>query len=48
VALEYALRYPASLSHLVLLDTGGDSCAAYRGANTRRYGRLLSPAIVPQ
>ena len=24
VALEYALRYPASLSHLVLLDTGGD------------------------
>jgi proline iminopeptidase len=25
VALEYALRYPASLSHLVLVDTGGDS-----------------------
>jgi proline iminopeptidase len=25
VALEYALRYPASVSHLVLLDTGGDS-----------------------
>jgi proline iminopeptidase len=25
VALEYALRYPASLSHLVLLDTGGDA-----------------------
>jgi pimeloyl-ACP methyl ester carboxylesterase len=25
VALEYALRYPASPSHLVLLDTGGDS-----------------------
>jgi proline iminopeptidase len=25
VALEYALRYPASLAHLVLLDTGGDS-----------------------
>jgi proline iminopeptidase len=24
VALEYALRYPQSLSHLVLLDTGGD------------------------
>lgn len=24
VALEYALRYPGSLSHLVLLDTGGD------------------------
>jgi proline iminopeptidase len=25
VALEYALRYPASLSHLVLLNTGGDA-----------------------
>ncbi|HEX6302376.1 MAG TPA: alpha/beta fold hydrolase, partial [Acidimicrobiia bacterium] len=25
VALEYALRYPQSPSHLVLLDTGGDS-----------------------
>ena len=25
VALEYALRYPHSLSHLVLLDSGGDS-----------------------
>ena len=25
VALEYALRYPGSLSHLVLLNTGGDA-----------------------
>src|SRR5512146_2839416 len=25
VALEYALRYPDRLTHLVLLDTGGDS-----------------------
>jgi len=25
VALEYALRYPQSLSHLMLLDTGGDT-----------------------
>ena len=25
VALEYALRYPGSLSHLILLDAGGDS-----------------------
>ena len=24
VALEYALRYPASLTHLILMDTGGD------------------------
>ena len=30
VALEYALRYPDSLSHLVLLDTGGDSRWARR------------------
>ena len=26
VALEFALRYPQNLSHLVLLDTCGDSC----------------------
>lgn len=25
VALEYALRYPQSLSHLLLMDTGGDT-----------------------
>jgi proline iminopeptidase len=25
VAMEYALRYPESLSHLILVDTGGDS-----------------------
>ena len=25
VALEYALRYPQSLSHLLLLDTCGDT-----------------------
>lgn len=25
VALEYALRYPESVSHLILLDSGGDS-----------------------
>jgi proline iminopeptidase len=25
VALEYALRYPDSLSHLILMDTGGDT-----------------------
>jgi proline iminopeptidase len=32
VALEYALRYPDSLSHLVLLDTGGDSRWAQQNA----------------
>lgn len=32
VALEYALRYPAHLSHLVLLDTGADSHWAQQNA----------------
>lgn len=32
VALEYALRYPNSLSHLVLLDSGGDSRWAQQNA----------------
>ena len=32
VALEYALRYPHSLSHLVLLDTGGDGRWAQENA----------------
>jgi proline iminopeptidase len=32
VALEYALRYPHGLSHLVLLDTGGDSWWARENA----------------
>lgn len=32
VALEYALRYPANLSHLVLLDTAGDSWWGHRNA----------------
>ena len=32
VALEYALRYPDRLSHLVLLDTGGDSHWARQNA----------------
>ena len=32
VALEYALRYPDNLSHLILLDTGGDSWWAQQNA----------------
>lgn len=32
VALEYALRYPGSLSHLVLLDTGGEARWAQQNA----------------
>jgi proline iminopeptidase len=36
VALEYALRYPDHLSHLILLDTGGDS----------RWSRVHAPKVV--
>ncbi|GII05550.1 alpha/beta fold hydrolase [Planobispora takensis] len=36
VALEYALRYPDRLSHLVLLDTGGDS----------RWGQENAPRLL--
>jgi proline iminopeptidase len=43
VALEYALRYPDRLSHLVLLDTGGDSRWAQQNGPDilarRGYGR---------
>jgi pimeloyl-ACP methyl ester carboxylesterase len=38
VALEYALRYPSSLSHLVLLDTGADS----------RWARENAPRVALQ
>jgi proline iminopeptidase len=42
VALEYALRYPESVSHLILLDTGGDSRWAQENAaeilSKRGYG----------
>jgi pimeloyl-ACP methyl ester carboxylesterase len=38
VALEYGLRYPDRLSHLVLLDTGGDS----------RWGRQNAPELLAQ
>jgi pimeloyl-ACP methyl ester carboxylesterase len=36
VAIEYALRYPERVSHLVLLDTGGDG----------RWGRENAPALL--
>ena len=32
IALEYAIRYPYRVSHLVLLDTGGDSSYVQEGA----------------
>jgi pimeloyl-ACP methyl ester carboxylesterase len=44
VALEYALRYPASLSHLVLVDTGGDS----RWSRDNAAGLLASRGYSPQ
>lgn len=46
VALEYALRYPDSLSHLVLLDTGGDSRWSRENAAQILAGRGYSPRTV--
>ena len=43
VALEYALRYPDSLSHLVLLDTGGDTRWALENAAEVLARRGYSP-----
>jgi proline iminopeptidase len=46
VALEYAPRYPDSLSHLVLLDTGGDSRWAQQNAPELLAKRGYSPKNV--
>src|SRR6266536_5857325 len=46
VALEYALRYPESLSHLVLLDTAGDSHWSQQNAAELLAKRGYSPKIV--
>jgi proline iminopeptidase len=46
VALEYALRYPDRVSHLVLLDTGGDSRWARENAPELLAQRGYSPAKV--
>ncbi len=46
VALEYALRYPDSLSRLVLLDTGGDGWWSQHNAPEILAGRGYSPAKV--
>jgi proline iminopeptidase len=46
VALEYALRYPDRLSHLVLVDTGGDSRWAQEKASEVLAQRGFSPEIV--
>ena len=46
VALEYALRYPDRLSHLVLLDTGGDSRWPQENAPELLAARGYSPKTV--
>jgi proline iminopeptidase len=46
VALEYALRYPKSISHLVLLDTGADSWWARENAPDLLARRGHSPEKV--
>ena len=46
VALEYALRYPGSLSHLILLDTGGDSRWSQQNAAEVLAKRGYSPRKV--
>ena len=46
VALEYALRYPQSLSHLVLMDTCGDSRWVQQNAPEILAKRGYGPATV--
>jgi proline iminopeptidase len=46
VAIEYALRFPDSLSHLVLLDTGGDSRWSQQNAPDLLARRGYSPEKV--
>jgi proline iminopeptidase len=46
VALEYALRYPHNLSHLVLLDTGGDGRWSQQNAAEVLAKRGYSPTKV--
>jgi pimeloyl-ACP methyl ester carboxylesterase len=46
VALEYALRYPRNLSHLLLVDTGGDSRWAQENAPRVLEQRGFRPEIV--
>lgn len=46
VALEYALRYPQSLSHLILMDTGGDQWWVNQNAPELLAKRGYSPSAV--
>ena len=44
VALEYALRCPGSLSHLVLVDTGGDSASGASATPATLAASSAAPA----
>jgi proline iminopeptidase len=46
VALEYALRYPNTVSHLVLLDTGGEGRWSLENASKVLAARGYDPQIV--
>jgi proline-specific peptidase len=46
VALEYALRYPQSLSHLILMNTGGDQWWANHNAPNILAKRGFKPSTV--
>lgn len=46
VALEYAIRYPTNLTHLALLDTGGDSVWVRERAAVELQGRGFNRLIV--
>ena len=46
VALEYALRYPGHLSHLILMDTGADTYWVQHNAAQVLAKRGYSPAAV--
>ncbi len=46
VALEYALRYPQSVSHLILMDTGGEARWPQQNAPELLEKRGYSPAAV--
>ena len=46
VALEYALRYPQSFSHLILMNTGGDQCWVNQNAPELLAKRGYSASVV--
>src|SRR5512135_3060171 len=46
VALEYALHYPQTVSHLILMDTGGDAGWAHQNAPELLAKRGYSAAAV--